>query len=82
MPTDVTLFGIVIDVKLEQFSNAEVPIDVTLFGISIDVRLACQPKIGQKLFSRVRRSKLNWRKITKRAVNTIIIEPMNVISEF
>ncbi len=44
--------------------------------------LNCQPKIGQKLFSRMASFKLNGRKITERAVNTKSIEPMNIISEF
>ena len=34
----MTLFGIVIDVKLEQPENADDPIDVTLFGIVIVVK--------------------------------------------
>ena len=42
----------------------------------------CQPKIGQKLFSRIASFKLNGREITERAVNTKSIEPMNIISEF
>jgi hypothetical protein len=35
----VTLLGIVIDVRLVQFSNAQEPMLVTLLGIVIDVRL-------------------------------------------
>ncbi len=46
------------------------------------IRLNCQPKIGQKLFSRMESFKLNGRKIPKRAVNARIIKPMNIISEF
>ena len=38
-PILVTLFGIIILVKLSQDSNAEYPILVTLFGISIFVKL-------------------------------------------
>lgn len=45
-------------------------------------KMNCQPKIGQKLFSRMASFKLNGRKITERAVNTKSIEPMNIISEF
>ena len=33
----VMLFGIVIDISLEQLENAQFPIVVTLFGIVIDV---------------------------------------------
>ena len=36
-PIDVTLFGIVIEVKPLQSENAEEPIDVTLLGIVIEV---------------------------------------------
>jgi hypothetical protein len=35
----VTLFGIVTDVKLEQYWNAATPMLVTLFGIVTDVKL-------------------------------------------
>ena len=38
-PIDVTLFGIVTDVRLLHPPNAPFPIDVTLFGIVTDVRL-------------------------------------------
>ena len=42
----------------------------------------CQPKIGQKLFSRMESFELNGRKISKRTVNARVIKPMNIISEF
>ena len=35
---EVTLFGIVIDVRFEQPENASLPIEVTLFEIVIEVR--------------------------------------------
>ena len=38
-PIKVTLLGIEIDVRREQFSNALFPIEVTLLGIVIDVRV-------------------------------------------
>ena len=41
----------------------------------------CQPQIVQKLFSQTGRLKLNRGKITKRAMNTVIIEPMDIIFE-
>ena len=43
--------------------------------------LYCQPKIVQKLFSRMGSFELNRREITKRAVNARIIKPMNIIRE-
>ncbi len=46
------------------------------------IELNCQPKIGQKLFSRIASFKLNGRKITEGAMDAKIIEPMNIISEF
>ena len=42
-PIDVTLFGILIEVRSVQPEKAQDPIEVTLFGISIEVR-PVQPK--------------------------------------
>ena len=48
---EVTLEGIVTEVKLEQPENAELPMDVTLEGIVTDVK-PLQPENAEELIKR------------------------------
>ena len=62
----------------QSYNNLEI---ILVDDGSPDNCVDCQPQIVQKLFSQTGRLKLNRGKITKRAMNTVIIEPMDIIFE-
>lgn len=67
--------------QLLEKHGSELKTDTLIHSDAIQI-MNCQPQIGQKSFSRMASFKLNGRKITERAVDAKIIEPMNIISEF